>query len=400
LKPGVLMPMSVISAFGATRQLEDRWVISCRPQENPWFLFELDSRHHVDFVEISFGARPGRPPPVKVTYSVDSINWTAGRFVDRGREWHLVIGGPARLVSVFFEGFTDVHVPVKFFGRVILERTAFGFFDHETRIYAVAKDAGFFSNMLTALQDIFELAARGIRVDDIDARRSYGHYRDFPGQDVYSLLHSKNVLGPQTIAFGNDRQAIRPPDKSWNEIVLSDLPFAAVSNLIDRYYRFRPEIEKRSVSMIESLGMDLSRTICVYYRGTDKAKEFALAPVSRYLETCDRLLESSPNSRILAQSDDARALQEICRHYGERAFIIPGVPVSMDGSPVHVRTKEGRVDGLIKFLVAFQVMKACRQIVCTMSNVSIALALYRGSANNMVVIRETGEVSDYTARSS
>ncbi|MFN0190581.1 MAG: hypothetical protein ACKVP5_01210 [Aestuariivirga sp.] len=399
--PIVLVPVSIISAFGTARLLGDRWAITCRPQENPWFLLELDSRHHVNHVEISYGARPGRPPAARIAFSSDGFTWSKGHLIDRGQQWQLVVDAPAQLLCISFEGFTDVHVPVKVWGRLGLQYVGYGFFDHLTKIYAVTKDAGFFSNMLTAIRDILYLIADGIDVENIETRRSYGYYREEPGQDVHALFHAKNLsLRLKSGSSGDDSNVLIPQTESWNRINFANLPFGIAGKVIEKFYQFNSETNARALDVLSNLGADLSRTICIYYRGTDKAKEYGLAPIEVYLEVCDRFLERHPDFRVLAQSDDGVARDIICQHYGPRAFVVPGVPVSMDGAPLHVRKSAGRIEGLGQFLVAFQIMLKCRYIVCTSSNVSVALALYRGSARNMVVIRESGEISDYSTDES
>jgi hypothetical protein len=281
--------------------------------------------------------------------------------------------------------------------KPVIERLKWGTYNHGSGVYRLTNNHGFFAHTITVVVDLLGLASRGLEVSRLDLRGCYTLYRDTPDQDVYADFYQQDLdvriagsVAAEGILGGFARF------EHVNKIRFADLPFAAAGKVIEKFFRFAPPVSERASELAAQLGFDPRQTICIYYRATDKAREMELASVDQFMDVADKILERLPDHRVLIQSDDQRVMNILKSCYGNRSIIVPGVPASVKGNPAHRGKEQGRMAGLRPFISAWLLMLRCSHIVCATSNVSMAMALYRGSARNMVVFHHADTMFDYT----
>ncbi len=392
MPPGFVVPETCACSFGAARQVHHRWAVYAHLQDRPWFLFDFGARHFIERIEIDFGPRAGRPAPATAAYTTDMHSWLPSEpMQDGGRIWTLPVNANVRLISLSFDGFTELRAPVAFRGRPSVLKRDWGEFDVETGTYSPTNNAGFFSNVLVTVSDVIGLGAEGMDVRDVDMRRTFGLYRDFPLQDPYSETFRKDLDADLTL-HPRDRPFEKLVHSAWEAGALSRISFDAATSVVRRFFGFRPELTADADRIVRDLPLDPLKTICIYYRGTDKRKEYELFPAERYIEEADGLLLAHPDFRILVQTDEESIRQQLLAHYGERASVVPNVPTSSDGRPLHVGAIETPFANVVPFLLAYVIMVRCRYIVATLSSVTIAMACFRGKADDMIVFHESDAV--------
>ncbi|MFN0193374.1 MAG: hypothetical protein ACKVP5_15610 [Aestuariivirga sp.] len=278
-----------------------------------------------------------------------------------------------------------------------MERRKFGIYDEDAAAYTLTHDAGFFSNVVVGVLDILILLSERKAVCAFDGRRSFTIYADAVDQDVYGefFVNDDAIDLGMEVAAGRVREKDRPEYAKFGRKTFAGWPIEAASGVFSKFFTFAPPARQEVKHAADGLGLDFSKTACIYYRATDKANEFALTPVEAYIARCERLIAQEPDLKVLAQSDDVAARDAIMSHFGSRAVCLPDVPISRDGQPLHLGTKSNRLANVKPFITAFGLMVQCKYIICTSSNVSFAMALARKSGDNMSVFYSNGRSVDY-----
>ena len=235
-------------------------------------------------------------------------------------------------------------------------------------------NAGFFSCCSVRLMKILEYFNENKRVPHfVDSSEQFILYRP---PDVWGDLCShffkfklNDVSYSEDIKDCNDNQ-FRP---------YKSIHFESLNPFIERYFSPSDEIVGIANLFIQKYKLAPPGMISVYYRGTDKYKETPLAAFEDYSTMIDKIYKGE---QILVQSDSAPFLSYMRSKY--QIVAIEENPVSDTSNGIHNENNSSQNYNEIKYLLAtVMIMARSKTVICSSGNVSIWLAYYRNSANNL-----------------
>jgi len=244
------------------------------------------------------------------------------------------------------------------------------FVDNGTLI--VAHDAGFFSCCSVRLGAVLDyLGTYGRCPTRIDGRFLFDEYK-------VPYARDSDICG----SFFADRAIEVPSDATsfarWpgGAVDCRDLDIDALEPFVERFFTPSLEVCNAIRELEDKYGLTDYGSLCaVYYRGTDKREETELPPFRDVLEKAGEIAQLHPGLRFLVQSDDAGFLSAV-------DTFLPDA-VTFTDENLSRGTAQGFQHALWLLSIVV-VMSRCRYLVCTSSNVSIWMVLYRGHTSGVV----------------
>ena len=244
------------------------------------------------------------------------------------------------------------------------------FIDNGTLI--VVHDAGFFSCCSVRLGAILDyVGTQGRSPTRIDGRFLFDEYKPPHARD-------SDICG----SFFADRAIEVPGDATvyarWpgGAVDCRLLDFDALRPFVERFFTPSDEICRVIRELEDKYGLtDYGNQCAVYYRGMDKREETELPPFRDVLEKAVEIAQQNPGLRFLVQSDDAGFLA------AAETFLPDAVTFGDENLPRGTAQGFQHALWLLSIVV---IMSRCRFLVCTSSNVSIWMALYRGHSSGVI----------------
>lgn len=247
--------------------------------------------------------------------------------------------------------------------------------------YYSTHNSGLFSNCSTTLEDILALSRAKGKVARIDYSQGMGLYKDRPDRDVYPRFFERNGVFDC------------PPGLTFNSLDVhtpySRLPLAELHAAVDCFFKPSGEAEALAKAWADEARLDLTNTLAIYYRGTDKGKEIELAPIEAYLKAAREIDDKTGRRRaILIQTDQMQAREAVVKAFGARARFFSAMPVTRRAKGIHKQWLQrlaaggGEASGL-QMLAAVLALSRCAEVVLTTSNVGAWVAFYRGHARGL-----------------
>ena len=244
------------------------------------------------------------------------------------------------------------------------------FVDNGTLI--VAHDAGFFSCCSVRLGAILDyVGTRGRTPTRIDGRFLFEEYKPphVRDSDICSSFFADRVIDVP----GDATIYARWPGGA---VDCRHLDFDALKPFVERFFTPSDEVCRVIRELEDKYGLTDYDSLCaVYYRGTDKREETELPPFRSVLEKAREIAKKHPGLRFLVQSDDADFLALV-------ETFLPGA-VTLKDESLSRGTAQGFQHALWLLSIVV-IMSRCRYLVCTSSNVSIWMVLYRGHTSGVV----------------
>ena len=243
-------------------------------------------------------------------------------------------------------------------------------------VLRVTHNAGFFS---TCSVTLLEIARSRRPVTRISAAQTFLPYKESIDEDIWLKLFSKAPIHlPQF--YGK-----------WSRRLLHhsrycSLPVNTISSLIESHFAPSERVQERMHNFENQYKIDYETTLAVNYRGTDKSREVRPTAIKVWVKEVDKALRRMPpQSRILMQSDDENAFQELMKVFGDRSIVLEELPRSSSGLPVHEILKPGyRLDFAQNLLAMTQIISRCHTVVTHTGNVALWTYLFRGNCKRFV----------------
>lgn len=236
-------------------------------------------------------------------------------------------------------------------------------------------DSGFFSNCSVALR---ELARSPVPVVGIDARRVFKFYSS--GLLPARWKHFFSPVIPTAVANYGEWETELVHHEHYEELDIS-----RVTPLIHCYFRPSQKVVRILRKLVKKYEIDLSKTIAVHYRGTDKAIEVTPIPVADWFSVIDsELADAPPHVRLLIQTDDFEFRQAAISRYGDRVFFFSEIPVTDEFIAVHHLIKPWNRRTFGRTVLAATILVAnCSRVITHTGNGGLWAAIYRGSTNGL-----------------
>ena len=256
---------------------------------------------------------------------------------------------------------------------------------------------GFYANCSMALLALIQLANRGIVPDRIlmDEEWDCVCSRKEKGSiDLYPLLFKDEIN--QCIPLHADVPLFDSHGRYGWLGAERYVPF------LRRWFKPTDEAFRLRDSILAANKIDVSKTIAVVYRGTDKNREVVLANPDDYIAITRKLLKEKPDHRILIQTDQTQVRDKFLNCFGQACFFLPELPSTTSGTPIHsLPIDELGMDKLNYSLILQAVMlilSQCNLVVNHTGNMALWIILYRGSSHNTFQFDRNGVCVNSTGR--
>lgn len=114
-----------------------------------------------------------------------------------------------------------------------------------------------------------------------------------------------------------------------------------------KYLHFNQDVINQCNQLLKKYKLDLSNTISITFRGTDKWVEAPPCPIEKYFSTIDTLIEKFPSMKIFVSGDEWESVNSIKLRYPnvitiDEFFLPPKQPAMID----HINQNRGYYKGL------------------------------------------------------
>lgn len=253
-----------------------------------------------------------------------------------------------------------------------------------TRVLEVDRicGAGLFSNFTTLLWDLCSCRRLGYTVDRLGSGIGLECYKDRETDDPIELLLS---FGRKDL--GGWFYSLPVVEHFDHHCIYSDLPYTQLKPYIERFFSPTNIVEQRLAQITLDYDIDVQTTASICFRGTDKHIEIQRKPLDIYIRALHDVRAISGESRVLVQTDEYEARQELMSALGSRAFYLDCLPVAPRGTTaVHRHNLSHRVEFAITLLAVNLLLSRMDVLVTHTGNMALWQHLYRGSSNRVTQI--------------
>ena len=240
------------------------------------------------------------------------------------------------------------------------------------------RDAGFFSLCSTSLLDLSQISSD---VHEIKSRRLFRDYSSTSliSSDPWSVFFKQPKTGEFDLP--KDRS---PFTELHHHSVYREVNLASYGPFINRYFSPSDRVLDRYGHFIQSYGLDLSNTIAVNIRGTDKHTEVEPPPISTYLRLAEEALSEQPSSKILLVTDQQQYLDVFLRKFKSSLLSLDELPTTFSDVVIHKLLKKNqREDFGINFLATVLLISQSGKVITHTGNGALWTSLFRGRTKGL-----------------
>lgn len=261
-------------------------------------------------------------------------------------------------------------------------------YDPQDQTMYCAFSEGFFANCTVALWNVTDVARRfGHYPTRLDFSEGFSQYRQnstdpLASQDLYPVFFqcNRSYLPPLNVsppAINIDHHGIYQSNN-----------FDYYVPLIKAYFSPSDRVTKLSNRLQDKYKIDLTKTVLVWYRGTDKRSEVWVASPQAYLKQVEAILDAHPDFKVWIQTEEQHVREQFREHFGARCIIIDELPPSSVGGNVYkLPPSEANIDRLdlaITMLALVTLGARAKFIVTHTGNIAFWICLYRGHTRSVL----------------
>ena len=164
----------------------------------------------------------------------------------------------------------------------------------------------------------------------------------------------------------------------------SELDYNNIIPLVKKYFYPSNKITDNIKTIKEKYNITYSNTVGVYFRGTDKYVETTLPSYDSFYAKIKEISEKNKNKHIIIQTDTSQFIDYIKKKNNSNITIINEISSTYlkDGIHRQKTRQENQNDMLILFSI-FLILSKCSSIICSSSNCSLWIMLYRNNNKNV-----------------
>ena len=408
---GYGMPIHLSSVFGGTAP--PHLVPASNPgsplfrtaeEESPWVTIDLCSPRNVSRIRVynSEGESDGALP-LAVAISADGVTWSDAAVMHANFGGKLT-GAPFTVAFKYFLTCRFIRVqartrtslrlhyvevcaplPHEYLGRLQNVRVTgtdvvADYWHHDSY--------GFSWTFTCTLGMILNARLLGVTIDRIDYHLCLLDFRDDLATDPYDALfetrpRQRSDFPPQHPAF--ERHGI-----------YVSFPLDVLATYADAYFRPHARVRAYADQLAAAYALDLSNTVVLLYRGTDKTIEVAPAAPEDYAAVAQSLLAREPGLQVLCQTDQAQALDVMLRAL-PGAIWFRELPVTQGNLPIHrldvtAEFSLSKSDLALRLLAMTYLVSRAKYVVAHTGNLAAWVALYRGRPDGLYQFCEDGKL--------
>ena len=373
-------------------------------EDAPWITVDLLCPRHIHRIRVFNNEVDAFPYlPLAISISNDNANWTdvfvtdqsfGGKVTDEPLVVtfsHFVICRYVRLQSRA-RATLRLHyielcalLPMEYLGklrniRVTETDVAADYWHHDSY--------GFAWTFTCTLGMILSARLLGVTIDRVDYRLCLRDFKDSPDEDAYQWLFEAR---PRTSADLPDQLPAFE-----RHAVYTTLPLGILQTYADLYFRPHRRVIAFADQLLRLYGLDLSKTIVLLYRGTDKVIEVTPATPESYVAVARALMAREPGLTVLCQTDQAQARDAIVREEPQAVYFAE-LPVTGGSTAIHnldvsAEFALSKSELSLRLLAMTWLVSRARYVVTHTGNLAAWVAIYRGRTDGLYQFCEDGKL--------
>ncbi len=247
---------------------------------------------------------------------------------------------------------------------------------------------GFAWTFTCTLGMIFNARLLGVTIDQISYRLCLREFKDIPEEDSYYWLFEARPRSPAD-------QPDQMPAFERHGVYVS-FPLDALAVYADLYFRPHKRVSAFADGLVARYGLDLSKTIVLFYRGTDKSVEVTPATPEDYVAVARSLMAQEDGLTVLCQTDQAQARDAVLRDV-PGAVCFSELPVTGGATAIHNLNVSaefglGKSEVALRLLAVTTLVARAKYVVTHTGNLGAWVAIYRGRSEGLYQFCEDGKL--------
>jgi len=245
------------------------------------------------------------------------------------------------------------------------------------------RNFGFFSNCSVLLFDLYNKYNKFKYLPkNIDFKKTFNNYKTdeqiLNKKNTYPLFFKIN----KNIKIEKRSNYIIKEDYNLNkEYKPKDIYI--FKDFVSRYFDVSNEIKAIQKDFIKKYIIDLEKTICIWYRGTDKYKESHSASLNSYIIKLKEIIKTNSSMRVWIQTDQHMALEHFKKKLKNiKHFNIKESITTQGNEGIHLGYKGNGFELGKIHLAITHLISQCHTIITHSGNGSFWAYLYRGNLDN------------------
>ena len=253
---------------------------------------------------------------------------------------------------------------------------------------------GFSWTFTCTLGMILSAKLLGVCIDRIDYSLCLREFKDDMAQDSYEWLF---LSRPRCSADQPDQI----PAFERHGIYVS-FPLDVLKQYAELYFRPHPRVLAFADQLVASYGLDLSKTIVLLYRGTDKSIEVEPATPESYAAVARSLMAAEDGLRVVCQTDQAQARDTILSELPGTIWFSE-LPVTEGTQAIHnlnvpAEFGIGKAEIALRLLAMTYLVAHAKYVVVHTGNIGAWVAVYRGRPHGLYQFCEDGKLRGPTGQ--
>jgi hypothetical protein len=258
----------------------------------------------------------------------------------------------------------------------------FGFFVRDT--YFLTYNAGLLSCSTVTLSDI---TASGRTVRKIKSNFGMSLYKKWLLRNNWKSFFQIPIQANSSQLASAESETYPKDIHDWWGKDYASIPFKAVQEPVDLYFRLSPKVVKLSDGFVEKYGINLEETIGVHYRGTDKQSEIETPSLTGFISQTRQFMQEMANPKILLLTDEPDVIVGFEAAFPKAVITIYELAAPGGSIGAHILdSKEPEVQGQI-FLAILSLVSKCKKVVTHTGNGALWEVLFRGSNEGLKQVR-------------
>lgn len=268
----------------------------------------------------------------------------------------------------------------------------------ETKTYRIKRPYGIFSNLTVSIYAIFSLEKNGYAVEDIEFIldeyiNEVNIYDDlFEKQDKIKI--NLSLFPKERIEYFTSRCF---PTVFGLSHEITKLDLEITNQIIEKFFLPNKKIKQMLNSVVEEKNLDLTNTVFIWARKTDKVQETRIPSVDDYLEILNT--HGLTNKKLIIQTDDYSVLKEFESKNIEFSYL-DKIPFSMDSRAFHGRLDQisdemfynkyqiTKIEYISWMVVSSLIAKKCNYCVVYPGNPTTFIPMIKNTYENCFLFKD------------
>jgi hypothetical protein len=161
--------------------------------------------------------------------------------------------------------------------------------------------------------------------------------------------------------------------------------YSIIKPVFDKYFSISVHVEERVKFFEQKYDINYDNICAVFYRGNDKIREVNQPTFDEVIAKALEIKNIDPNIQFLVQTDVTEFAEKFKSTFSNVIQIqeIPTMNNTTTCSIQHCINENFRLEAVLMYNAAIQIMSKCKNIICTSGNGELWVMFYRGNANGV-----------------